>query len=254
MNITKHPAGRGLLWLGEGLRILKSQPLALFAMTFLSLAIMLLPSIIPGVGTILSMALQPAIYVGLMTAIQAAENRQTPNPRNLLIVFSSESGGVWQPLLVLGAINAALSILVFGLVALFFPSESIVSAPPVPGDKPTVELNELIWSMAVFTVLYAPVQMAMWYSPLLIAWHRIPVAKSLFFSVVAVWRNKWAFSLLFLGWFVVLFVIVLILQLLILGLGVAPTLLSMLIAPMSLLIVAAAYCSFWVSYRDVIRA
>ncbi|MGH1357536.1 MAG: BPSS1780 family membrane protein [Burkholderiaceae bacterium] len=253
MNITKHPAGRGLLWLGEGVRILMSQPLALFAVTFLSLAIMLLPSIIPGIGTILSMALQPAIYVGLMTAVQAAENKQTPNPRNLLIAFSSESGGSWQPLLVLGAINATLSILVFGLVSLFFPAESIVSAPAIPGDKASVELGELVWSMIVFGVMYTPVQMALWYSPLLIAWHQIPVGKSLFFSIVAVWRNKWAFALLFLGWFAVLFVIVLVLQLLVLGLGLAPTLLSMLIAPLSLLIVAAAYCSFWVSYRDVIR-
>lgn len=253
MNITKQPAGRGLLWLSEGMRIMASQPIALFAMTFLSLALMLLPSIIPGLGTILSMAIQPAIYVGLMTAVRSAENGQTPNPRMLLTTFRAESQGIWQPLLVLGAINATLSVVVFGAASLFFQADSLMTVPAIPGDDPTVQLTEVFWSIGVFAVLYTPVQMAMWYSPLFVAWHQTPVSKALFYSVVAVWRNKWAFTLLFAGWFAILFAVILLLQLAILGLGLGASIMSMLVAPLSLLLIAAAYCSFWVSYRDVIR-
>ena len=205
MNITRQPIGRGLLWLSEGLRIMSKQPIALFALTFMSLAIMVLPSVVPLLGTVASLALQPAIYVGLMTAIRAADNGQSPHPRMLFSAFTADQGKGWQPLLMLGAVNATLSVAGFGIASLF------------------------------------------------VGWHKIPVGKSLFFSVVAVWRNKGAFITLFLGWFAILFVVVLALQILILGLGLASTLMSMLIAPLSMLLIAAAYCSFWVSYKDVIR-
>lgn len=246
--------GRGLLWLSEGLRIMSKQPIALFALTFLSLAIMVLPSIVPLLGTVISLALQPAIYVGLMTAIRAADNGLSPHPRMLFSAFTADQGQGWQPLLMLGAVNATLSVLVFGVAQLFMSTDRLSAMSESAGrDAAVAGLTDTIWSMGIFALLFAPVQMALWYSPLFVAWHKIPVGKALFFSVVAVWRNKGAFVTLFLGWFVILFVVVLALQILILGLGLASTLMSMLIAPLSMLLIAAAYCSFWISYKDVIR-
>lgn len=40
-----------------------------------------------------------------------------------------------------------------------------------------------------------PMVLAFWFAPLLTAWNAIPPAKSLFFSLVAVWRNWRAFLL-----------------------------------------------------------
>ena len=253
MEIVRQPIGRGLLWLTEGLRIMSRQPVALFAMTFLSLAIMVIPSIIPGLGTVLSLALQPAIYVGLMSAIRAADNGESPHPRMIFSAFKSDNGSVWQSLLMLGSVNAALSVLVFGIVSVLLSGDSIDPMPDTTEPTDIADLGSMLWSMGLFAVLFAPVQMALWYSPLLVGWHRLPVGKSLFFSVVAVWRNKGAFCALFLGWFAIMFVLVLVINILIMGLGLAPTLMSMLIAPLSMMIIAAAYCSFWVTYKDVIR-
>ena len=253
MNITPQPAARGLLWLAEGLRLMKRQPLGLFAMTFLSVALTLLPSIIPGIGTLLTLIVQPAIYFGLMTAIKAIDEGETPNPRLLLIAFKPEAGNVWQPLLVLGTINAALVVCVMLVAALFSTDATpIMISQDQPAPDPE-QLTKLLQSMLVFAVLFMPVQMAMWYSPLFVGWHGTTAGKSLFYSIVAVWRNKWSFALLFAGWAAILFVLILFLNLLVAGLGLAPALLSMMVAPLTLLIIAAAYCSFWVNYRDVIR-
>ncbi|MFK7965792.1 MAG: BPSS1780 family membrane protein [Burkholderiaceae bacterium] len=254
MNITPQPAARGLLWLAEGLRLMKRQPLGLFAMTFLSIALTLLPSIIPGIGTLLTLVVQPAIYFGLMTAIKAIDEGEHPNPRLLLAAFKpEESGNVWQPLLVLGTINAALVVCVM-LVATLFAADTapIMISQDQPAPDPEL-LTQWLQSTLIFAVLFMPVQMAMWYAPLFVGWHGTPAGKSLFFSLVAVWRNKWGFAALFIGWMAILFVLILILNLLVAGLGLAPALLSMMIAPLTLLIISAAYCSFWVNYRDVIR-
>jgi len=232
---------------------MKRQPLGLFAMTFLSVALTLLPSIIPGIGTLLTLVIQPAIYFGLMSAIKAIDEGQAPNPRLLLAAFKTDESNVWQPLLVLGTINAAMVVGVMLLAAMFSTDTApIMISPDQPAPDPE-QLSSLLQSMAIFAVLFLPVQMAMWYSPLFVGWHGTPAGKSLFFSIVAVWRNKWSFALLFAGWVAILFVLILVLNLLILGLGLAPALLSMMIAPLTLLIIAAAYCSFWVNYRDVIR-
>ncbi len=253
MQILSRPASQGFIWLTDGMRLVIKQPIALFAMVFLTLMGMSLPSIIPGIGPILSVAILPALYVGLMHAIRATELGQAPNPAMLITAFKPESGNVWQPLLMLGAINAVLTIVVLGIVSMI-GSPDLMSLSEA--DREAAALEDplgLITPMLLFAALYTPVQMAFWYAPLFVAWHRTPVGKSIFFSIVAVWRNKWAFAALFLGWFGIVLAAVIVLRLLVGALGLSSTAASILLSPLSLFGLTAAYCSFWVSYRDVIR-
>jgi hypothetical protein len=103
----------------------------------------------------------------------------------------------------------------------------------------------------VFILLYLPVQMAMWYAPIFVGWHRVSPGKALFFSLVAVWRNKYAFVIYGLGWVVVAIALSMAVQLLrtVLPEGAMPILMS----PLSLAMLGALYCSFWPSYRDVVN-
>jgi hypothetical protein len=49
--------------------------------------------------------------------------------------------------------------------------------------------------------LYMPVSMMFWHAPALVQWHGISPAKSLFFSLVGCWRNRWAFTVYICVWF-----------------------------------------------------
>jgi hypothetical protein len=104
----------------------------------------------------------------------------------------------------------------------------------------------------VFVLVYTPVQMSLWYAPLLAAWHEVPPAKALFFSFVAVLRNKGAFAVFALSWFGLAFVASFGVRVLDALLGDSPVLLSMLLSPLSLILITAVYCSFWPTYRDAV--
>jgi hypothetical protein len=71
------------------------------------------------------------------------------------------------------------------------------------------------------------------------------------FSLVAVWRNKWTFAVFLLGWFAIAVVASLGVQLL-RGL-VGSTLMTLLVTPLSLVMLCSLYCSFWPSYRDAVQ-
>ncbi|MEK9720505.1 MAG: hypothetical protein VW257_05545, partial [Quisquiliibacterium sp.] len=73
------------------------------------------------------------------------------------------------------------------------------------------------------------------------------------FSLIAVLRNKGAFLAYLLTWFVVALVASLAVQALKFLLGSSPVLVSLLLSPLSLLVLTALYCSFWPTYRDAVR-
>src|SRR5690606_10470122 len=54
--------------------------------------------------------------------------------------------------------------------------------------------------LVVFGVLYLILSALFWHTPALIGWHRLPITRALFFSMVACWRNKWTFLLYALIW------------------------------------------------------
>jgi hypothetical protein len=91
----------------------------------------------------------------------------------------------------------------------------------------------------------------MWYAPVFVAWHRLHPVRALFYSLVGVWRNKAVFVVYTLSWFAVAIALSIVLQL------IRPLLpqavLTLLLSPLSLAMLAALYCSFWPSYRDVVR-
>jgi hypothetical protein len=91
----------------------------------------------------------------------------------------------------------------------------------------------------------------MWYAPMFVAWHRLHPTKALFYSLVGVWRNRSAFVVYLLGWLAVAIGLSVALQL---AKPLLPgSLMPLLLSPLSLGMLAALYCSFWPSYRDVVH-
>jgi hypothetical protein len=90
----------------------------------------------------------------------------------------------------------------------------------------------------------------MWFAPIFVAWHGLSPVKALFYSLVAVWRNRWPFLVYMLGWFAIAVAWSMLLQML--KLVMNDSLLTLLLTPVSLAMLGALYCSFWPVYRDLI--
>ncbi|MBW6494936.1 MAG: hypothetical protein K0B16_10360 [Burkholderiaceae bacterium] len=254
MQLRVLPAKSGWRWVASGFLLLRRQPVALLALNFLNLVLLTFSSMVPVVGTMLPMALSTVFAVGLMSAMRAADSGVMPTPWMLFDGFRADGGRAWKPLLVLGVINAVatlgaltLSSLTDGGVLLHLAAGTIASQPARPAEG-----MEMVGAILLFLLAYTPVQTAMWYAPLFVAWHGMNVPKALFFSFVAVLRNLRAFFIYATGWFALVVALSLLIQMLVSAMGSSALLLSWVLSPVSLIVLSALYCSFWATYRDVV--
>jgi len=72
------------------------------------------------------------------------------------------------------------------------PAATPVPARSAPGaaDAPLPKLPPL--ALALLAMIGVPFAMTIWFAPPLVGWYRMPVAKALFFSFFACWRNRGA--------------------------------------------------------------
>ncbi|MFP5406667.1 MAG: BPSS1780 family membrane protein, partial [Gammaproteobacteria bacterium] len=207
MQIHSLRAATGWRWVRDGFLLLRRQPIALLAIVFLNLMLLSLSVLIPLFGTVAPLVLTPVLMVGLMHAVRAADSGRMPTPGLLFAGFRDAGGTAWRPLLVLGAVNAAATLAALAVAALADGGMLLkLATGQAHTDEPGAADASLVYAALVFVLIYIPVQMALWYAPLLIAWHRVPPLKALFFSFVAVLRNKGAFAIYAVGWFVLAFV------------------------------------------------
>jgi len=254
MQIVTLPAAAGRRWVADGFRLLRRQPVALLAVTFLYLIMLMATTIVPLVGAFAPMLLAPLLAVGIMHAVRAADRGELPTPAMLLAGARDDGGRAWRPLLLLGLVNVASTLLALGIASLADGGALLrIATGQIESDDPALRDTSLRGGALFFMAFYTPVQMALWYAPLFVAWNAVPPAKAMFFSFAAVLRNKGAFLQYGLAWFVVALVASLSIQLLKMLLGASPLLISLVLSPLSLIVLTALYCSFWPTYRDAVR-
>jgi len=252
MQVRRVPALAGWRWVTEGFVILAWAPMPLIASGIMMVFTLLVLSAPPVLGHFLPLVVSPALSFGYLQAIRRAQERKPPAPWTIFSGLRPAANGPLRPLLVIGLVNATASAL------------AILATVPVDGgqwqrmltsttaaDAPPVAAVDTIYAAMVFLALYAPLQLALWYAPLFAGLHRTPAFKSIFFSLVAVWRNKAAFMMYFAGWFIVAIGMTVLIQ--VLAALLPAGLRTLILAPAFLLMMAALYCSFWPSYRDVVE-
>jgi hypothetical protein len=251
MQVRRVPALAGWRWVTEGFAILAASPMPLIASGILMIFTLLALSLPPVLGQFLPLVLSPALSFGYLQAIRRAQEGKPPAPWTIFSGLRPQPGSPVRSLLVIGLVNAtatALALLATAPVDGGQWLRMLTSAAPAPAAQAAP--GDTVYAAMVFLGLYAPLQLALWYAPLFAGLHRTPPLKSLFFSIVAVWRNKGAFLMYFVSWFVVAIGLAVLVQVLaaLLPAGVR----TLILAPAGLLMMAALYCSFWPSYRDVI--
>ncbi len=246
------PVSAGWMWMREALSIFWRQPFAFTALVILYTMALMLVANVPVLGMPIAAVLVPFGTVGLTLAGKVVEKGGMPLPALLLDGF--RAGPQRAALLRLGFAHAAM-VLVLVIIASLLAMDELRNWKVTNGQLDPASVSQNIpWdALTVSLVLYLPVLMLTWFSPQLVAWHRQPLAKAMFFSFFACWRNK--------GPFLVLGVVVMALTLgvgyvsteLLRALGLSPQMMSMLFAPIAMVMTAISYATQYPIYKAVME-
>jgi hypothetical protein len=245
MQIRTVNASIGAIWLRDGWRLFRRQPLGLPAMVVVYLMMLFLPALLPFVGIAIAGVLAPFATVGMMTACREAAQGRAPNPSVFAQPFQEQNPNRVK-LFRLGLINAALVVLLATLFALVGDDGRL----PAPDTPPT--LADLPWDMLLLQLLaYAPVLVLMWFAPILVAWHGLGPAKAMFGSVIACMRNLGAMFVYGLTAMAASLAASIIVVGLLSMLISSRELLSLLVAPFGLVMMTIVQASFYPMYRSI---
>jgi hypothetical protein len=252
MQVTRAPARLGWSWVTTGFALVMRRPLPMIGLTSLMFFSLALTGILPGISGALGWVLTPLLSAGFMHAVRWSETSGPLSPWAVFEYFKNHHRIARRRLLMLGGIHGAVTLLAVVITALvdggtlFKLITGIGSVEPPP-----IQDSKLIIAALVLAMLYTPIQMAMWFAPVFVAWHGLAPVRALFYSLVGVWRNKAVFSVYLLGWMAVLMAISVAAQ--IATLAVPTAVVALLIWPVFLVMLAAFCSSFWPTYRDLVH-
>lgn len=246
MKLNVVPARTGLLWVRLGIRTFLRQPLALAGLFFMYMAVVLVVTQIPFVGMLIGGILVPAATLGLMAATAEASSGRFPMPTVLVSAFRAGRERL-RSMLLLGVIYTVASVLATTLASL------LTGGPATPAPAAVPEQPQVDTGVLVTLLLHGPLFLMFWHAPALVHWHGITPAKSLFFSVVACWRNLGALVVYGLAWMGVFLLVGTVLGLLGAIAGGA-NLARAVMVPTALLMAAMFTSSIWFTFRDSFTA
>jgi len=253
VQALKLPAARGWRWIVEGFRLFRRNPPLMTFLVFGYLFLLFLIDLVPLVGPAAASICMPALSMGVMNGCRALDRRAPVSFGVLVSGFQQNT----RVLVALGGIYLGATLGILALTMLLDDGElSRIMREGKPMDAETLGNSQLLMAVQIALVLMIPLLMAFWFAPMLAAWNGCSVAKSLFFSFVACWRNWPAFLVYGLG--VAGVSIAVPGAVLAIAAVFAPQtprfLAALLTAPLLFLFAPTLFGSFYVSYRDVFVA
>jgi hypothetical protein len=216
-------------------------------LVFMYVFVAQLAVLVPVIGVFAVLLLTPTLSVGFMTACRQAIQKERIRPTVYLIALQS-TPLIRKRILQLGLVYSALILVLSFILSMLVDFELLL--PLMTGDKPiTPEAVRQIYLILFFGgLLYIPVAMLMWFSPVLVAWAEMSVPQALFSSAIACWANRGAFFLYIAIWGAILIAIPLTIGSIFdaLDLGQAA---SFIIAPISMAGLTVMHCSFFATWK-----
>jgi len=247
MKLNSVPPKEGYTWIRQGIWLFKQNPLGFLMLVFMYVFVAQLAVIIPVVGVFAVLLLTPTLSVGFMTACRQAIQKERIRPMVYLVALQS---GVLirKRMMQLGLVYAALILLMSFALSLLIDFETLL--PIMTSDKPiTPEALRQIYLVLLFgAILYIPVAMLMWFSPILVAWADMSIPQALFSSWLACWTNKAAFFFYLAIWSAVLIAIPLSIGMVFDALDFDQAA-SFIVAPISMAGLTIMHCSFYASWK-----
>ncbi|WP_312432371.1 BPSS1780 family membrane protein [Achromobacter sp.] len=243
------PATSGWLWVRDGFRLFRKQPLAMFTWAMAISLLVVFASATPPVGPMLVVALMPIITLMTLSACKHVEADRVMLPS--MWGKPLKQPGVFRKLFLMGLLYAGLC-LVTGL-AIFLPfSDSIMEGMRIASVEKSMEpiLSAMAMPLMLFAICYVVIAALFWHAPVLVAWHGLRLTQALFFSGIACWRNKLPFMVYGVCWIMVFLFIDLCAGLLV-AVGLSPQFAGTLQIPFNIAAGGVLYCSFYPAYTSV---
>ena len=270
MQARRLPAARGAFWLFEGVRLFRSNPPLITALTIVYLLVVQVFAVVmPGIGPILLPLLLPVMTLIVANGCRLVDLNRRPDKAGLLHGVA----GNFPAMLRLGGLQLLGALLVILLSMLLNDGSDPLSAPltlpetpnmgegqgqGAPADGTAAEAAAqaaLLGRMMEVLLLAAPLIVAFWFAPFLVGWDRVGPVKALFFSTVASLRN-WRAMLMFVAVAIALagilpaFILIVVGQISGMALSAAFIALRMILI---FLVAPILTASIYVSYRDIFQ-
>jgi hypothetical protein len=249
MQAVSLPANSGWQWIREGLQLFLKQPLAMFTWAMVLSLFVVFAALTMPIGPLLLPALMPIFTIMTLAACKHIEAGRFMLPS--MWPKPLQRPGVFRKLGLMGLVYAG-ACLAAEIVSLLPFMDDVMEGMSVAST--TQDLTPLLMTMRnpmiLFLALYVPIAAAFWHAPVLVAWHGLRLMQALFFSIVACWRNKWAFLVYGAAWAMIFLFIDLGAGLLI-GAGLSAALVGALQVPVSIVAGGVLYCSFYPAYTSV---
>lgn len=242
------PFSAGWFWIRHGYELFRRQPLAMFFWSMVTSFFILLSYAIPLLGQVALIILTPMLTFLTLCACRNIDQgvRMLPN----MWLLPLREPGVKARLLRLGLAYFFTSM-VAALIATLPFLDALMATIDTHGqiDYPALSIA-MRGPLVSFGILYVAVSVLFWHAPALIGWHQIRLTQALFFSMVACWRNKWAFLLYALSWAGIFFGLEAASDFLI-QMGLSATIMQWILTPANIVIAAVLYCSFYPAYMMI---
>lgn len=275
MKLNLVPARTGAEWVRLGLKTFWRQPLAFISLFFLLMAVISTVSVVPILGSLLAPGLVPFMTLGLMVAtsvaytdnaggIGRAGDARRPTGSAMFVAVFAAMRTEWRSLVVLGVISAVFFVL--AVLATTLVDSGQLARAYLLDDPLTPEIvasSDFQVARMLLMCLNLPLSLAMWHAPALVHWHRVEPVKSIFFSIVALFRNFGAYSLFGIAWFGVFLLAGIamgLLATLLVGVGAlgsggaALAVGNIMIVGTALVLAAMSLSSTWFTFRDTFDA
>ncbi len=247
--MQKFPAHLGWLWIKEGFALFRKQPAELSTLFLSYFFLMIVIGIIPIIGQILPLILIPVFTMAFMQACSDVEQGKRVYPSLLLTGFRSPA---FITLLKLGALYVLAAIIAIAASSLidggvFFKAMT----GQITLDEETVQGSNMSLAMLFAAVVYVPAAMSFWYAAPLVAWQRMGLMQSIFYSFFSVRRAGKAFLVYGLAWIVVGVLLPVLISGIIALITGSRQVTVMILLPLSMIMTIIMYCSFYPTYTHV---
>lgn len=243
------PAPRGAAWLAQGMRNFIAAPFAWLFLVAAYYFLVLVASLVPVLGFVAVGLTTPAFSVGFMAVARAAASGARPE---LPLLFDGFRHGL-RPQLVLGVLYLVFVGLIVAGVALGDDGSLRAVLEARKAREAGADVSGVVFTLAVAAAVYGAGMTIFWFAPVLAAWHGVPSAKALFFSIVAClmnWRAFLVYGVIAAAAIVAIPWLAVGLLMLLTG-GAAKGLTASALLPFALAFLPPLYASFYASYRDL---
>jgi hypothetical protein len=242
----------GLVWVRRAFQVFFRQPLG-FASLFAVCALVFFTVIrLPWVGEPILLVAAPAGSLLFMIASRRSAAGERPVPGAFIELASADRSRLLR-LLQLGLAYLVAALLTIGLIALVEGDALAAFTDATSGAQTSPELTadqladpRLQAGILLRLALGALLSIPFWHAPGLVYWGAQGWAKALFFSAMAIWRNKGAFTVYGLAWLGLGLALAMLLALIIGLTGLTPA--NYIATPLVLLFTTVLYASLWFTF------